>query len=302
VAEALRSQCKGALLLGLALFVAVGIPGIYWFQWQGIDFLTDDGLPSALFRALKGFAAWCLVAGCMGLAERMRPSAAHDQPEGGAQQRSPIDRAGRYLSQAALPIYALHMTFVGVIGFYVARWTTNMVARFLLIFVIATVDTLAAYDWVRRTPLTRFLLGMRLRDTTPAPAGPQPAPGRRTSVGNWARANGPHLLLWAAAVLSSLWIIWAGSNSRSPVGKWQQTFDSTQAASGYFVEFKPDGTWVVTLGEESTEGTYTLAADDHIELSYPDGRRTRPQYRPTADHFALVDEDGARIQEFARIQ
>lgn len=194
------------------------------------------------------------------------------------------------------------MTFVMVIAFYVVRWTSSMPARFLLISIIATVDTLAAYDLVRRTALTRFLFGMRSRDTTQASAEPQPAPHRGRSVADWARANGSHLLLWAAAVLSSLWIILGGSNSRSPVGKWQQTYDSAQAAARYFVEFNPDGTWVVTSGEESLAGMYTLTADNRLELTYPDGRTTRPEYRFTADLFALMDEDGARQQVFKRIQ
>jgi hypothetical protein len=93
-----------------------------------------------------------------------------------------------------------------------------------------------------------------------------------------------------------------GSHSRSPVGKWQQTFDSAQAAAGYFVEFNPDGTWVVTAGEESLAGMYTLTADDRLELTYPDGRTTRPEYRFTGDLFALIDEDGVRRQVFKRIK
>jgi hypothetical protein len=301
-AQALRSQWKGALLLGLALFVVVGIPGRYWFQSRGIDFLTDPGLSSAAFRLLKGFVSWCLIVGFIGWASRTRPAAEPHPPTGNPQRPSLIDRAGRYLSQAALPIFTLHLTFLVVIGFYVVRWTNSMPIRFLLISIVATVDTLAVYDLVRRTAVTRFLFGMRRPDTTQASAEPQPAPRRGRSVTDWARANGPHVLLLAAAVLSSLWIIWAGSHSRSPVGKWQQTFDSTQEPSGYFVEFNPDGTWVVTAGEESIEGTYTLTADDRMELIYPDGRTTSPEYRFTGDFFALMDEDGVRKQVFARIR
>jgi hypothetical protein len=103
-------------------------------------------------------------------------------------------------------------------------------------------------------------------------------------------------------VLSSLWIIWAGIHSRSPVGKWQQTFDSAQEPSGYFVEFNADGTWAVTSGGESLAGTYTLTADDRLELTYPDGGTTRPEYRFTADLFALIDEDGGRAQVFKRVR
>jgi hypothetical protein len=201
-----------------------------------------------------------------------------------------------------LPIYTLHLTFLVVIGFYVVRWTNNMPIRFLLISIIATVDTLAAYDVVRRTAVTRFLLGMRQRDGTKSSAEPQAAPLRGQSVGDWARANGPHLLLLVAAVLSSLWIVWAGSHSRSPVGRWQQTYDSTQDPAGYFVEFNADATWTVTLGEESVAGTYTLTEDDHLEFTYPDGRTTQPEYRFTADLFALFDEDGARTQVFKRVR
>ena len=59
---------------------------------------------------------------------------------------------------------------------------------------------------------------------------------------------------------------------------------------------------VVTAGEESLAGMYTLTADDRLELTYPDGRTTRPEYRFTADLFALIDGDGAHTQVFKRVQ
>jgi hypothetical protein len=187
---------------------------------------------------------------------------------------------------------------VVVIGFFVVQWTSNMWARFLLITMISTIGTLATYDIVRRTPLTRFLFGMRLRPRAPRPEGA----GRRTA-GGWARANLPHLGLWAGATLLTLLIVLAARNVAStPLGRWEQTYDSVQAASGYIAEFREDGTWTASGGGEWIEGSYELLEDGQIRIAYPDGTASAAEYHISADRFGLFSADGGRQQVFRRIQ
>ena len=67
--QALRRGWKIGLLAGLLLFCTAGVAGIATFMAAGIDFQTDPGLPSVLFRLLKVSVAWFLMVGIMGLGE-----------------------------------------------------------------------------------------------------------------------------------------------------------------------------------------------------------------------------------------
>jgi surface polysaccharide O-acyltransferase-like enzyme len=303
--QALRRGWKAGLLAGLLLFCTVGIAGIYHFTTAGIDFQTDPGLLSVLFRLLKGIVAWFLLVGIVGMGQGVRRSQAdegsedqvREAPESGGRP-SLVERAARYLSEAVLPIYILHLTFIVVIGFYVVQWTNNMWARFLVINVVSLVGTLAAYDIVRRTPLTRFLLGMRLRRVAP-----QPEDAERRSAGGWAKANLPHFGLWAAAVLLTLGLILvANAAGGSLVGRWEQTYDTAQAATGYVAEFREDGTWTAGGGGESIDGTYELLGDGQIWIAYADGTVSTAEYRITTDRFSLISAEGGRQQVFRRLR
>jgi len=69
-----------------------------------------------------------------------------------------------YASEAQLPFYVLHMAPIVILGFHIVRWHASSPVKCLAISLAAFVVTLAVYDiGVRRTELTRFLLGMRPR-------------------------------------------------------------------------------------------------------------------------------------------
>ena len=71
-----------------------------------------------------------------------------------------------YASEAQLPFYVLHMTPIVILGFYIVRWQVGALVKYLAISLASFVVTLVAYDTgVRRTGVTRFLLGMRPRQT-----------------------------------------------------------------------------------------------------------------------------------------
>jgi|GEM_PF-1971404 len=303
--QALRRAWKIGLLGGLLLFATVGVAGIYLFSTAGIDFQTDPGLPSILFRLLKGIVVWCLLVGIMGLGQSARPAKTEDRgnpqlQEASHRVRKPplVQRAAAYLREAVLPIYTLHLTFVVVIGFYAVQWTSNMWARFLIITIVSTLGTLAAYDIVRRTRLTRFLFGMKLRHTASPPLGTE-----YRTPGGWLRANLPHLGLWAIAALATVLIVLAANRAAaSPVGRWEQTYDTVQAATGYIAEFREDGTWTVSAEGESIDGTYDMLEDGEIRIMYPDGTVSTAEYRISADRFALTSADSRRQQVFLRLQ
>jgi surface polysaccharide O-acyltransferase-like enzyme len=301
--EALRRTWKAGLLLGLLLFFTVGLAGINYFTQAGIDFQTDPGTPSVLIRLLKGFVGWSLIIGFMGLGESIgsrraqEQRASHQVQETPASDRKPtlVERAAQYLSRATLPIYTLHLTFVIVIGFYAGQWTSNVAIRFLVTTIVSMLGTLAVYDIVRRTRWTRFLFGMRVRGARISP----PGAGWR-GVGGWVRENLPNLGLWATAALLTVLVVIA-ANSASLVGRWEQTLDTIQPATGYIAEFRADGTWTVTAEGETIDGTYELIGDGQIEITYSDGTATVAEYRISYDRFALISADIERQQVFMRI-
>jgi hypothetical protein len=115
------------------------------------------------------------------------------------------------------------------------------------------------------------------------------------------RAKLSYLVLWVTAALLTLWIVLAANNA-SLVGRWEQTYDTAQAATGYIAEFREDGTWTATLEEQSVEGTYRLVGDEHVELTYPDGTVAVAEYRIAADRFGLISAESVRQQVFMRVR
>jgi hypothetical protein len=109
--------------------------------------------------------------------------------------------------------------------------------------------------------------------------------------------------LWSVAALATVLIVLAANRAAiSPVGRWEQTYDTAQAATGYIVEFGEDGTWTVSAGGESIEGTYDLLEDGQIRITYPDGTVSTSEYRISADRFGLISTVSGRQQVFLRIQ
>jgi hypothetical protein len=169
-----------------------------------------------------------------------------------------------------------------LVGYFVVQWTPNMTARFLIITLVALVDTLLFYDiFVRRTLLTRLLFGMKNRDVKPLTL---------TRLG-----------LVVAVVTVTLYIIFgAGNTARNLAGRWVQTLDSTQQATGYNVEFERDNTWEVTAGDQSISGTYSLNDEGSIEFVYPDESKAVSILEMSADRFALFTQGSDRVQVFMR--
>ena len=66
--------------------------------------------------------------------------------------------------QASYPIYILHQTVIVIIGYYVVQWNTGILIKYVTILVGAIVVSTIVYELlVKRTNVTRFLFGMRLK-------------------------------------------------------------------------------------------------------------------------------------------
>lgn len=147
------------------LLLAIGMP---LFLVVGVEETFTATNPAAVgARALYGAAGWCLVVAIAGLLDR-HPSASRrggDTPEAGTPRRSgsgALRRTLRHFTPATLPLYVLHQPVVVVVAYGLLGWGIPAVVKYPVIVVISLVVTVAGYELlVRRTPVTRFLFGMR---------------------------------------------------------------------------------------------------------------------------------------------
>jgi len=151
-----------ALVVGLAVEV-VYVVGLYvLMEVYQVDPLHDYDGGSILWRVVKGLGAWAWVVAILGFGSRPRPDR---DPKG---FRTPLGsaslgaRAIAYAGEAFLAVYILHQTVVFVIGYYVVQWQTTALLKYAVISLAALAVTLLLYEFaVRRTRVTRWLLGMR---------------------------------------------------------------------------------------------------------------------------------------------
>lgn len=136
--------------------VPVGVLGVVLFLATSPGFMTADDpftdrTPLALLtRALFGAAGWCWVVAILGLLDRPR---AHRRPPG---------RVLGYLAVAALPLYVLHQPVVVAFAYGAVGWSAPIVVKYAAIVAASLAVILLVYEYgVRRTPVTRFLFGMR---------------------------------------------------------------------------------------------------------------------------------------------
>jgi glucan biosynthesis protein C len=182
IGEAFRRQWRPALAFGVLLFTAAG-PVYAAAAPHGDPFTGTDPL-SLAFRLLKSVDGWLWVVAILGFARsRMtrHPKQAARRPSADRTATAGVvGRLGAYANDAVLPFYVLHETVIVVIASYVLGWKIGAGAQFLLISLTSLAATLLLYDLgVRRSPVTRFLFGLKPR----SPAAPSPAErGERLSL------------------------------------------------------------------------------------------------------------------------
>jgi peptidoglycan/LPS O-acetylase OafA/YrhL len=143
-----------ALVLGPVLYLLVA-----YLNTTG----WPRGIPSWLGPVIdiyiRGFAPWFFVIAILGYGRKFLNS--------GSQFL-------RYTGKASYPMYILHQTIIVIIGFYVVQSQAGILVKYVTILVTALVTTTIIYDLlVKRTNVTRFLFGMKLKKK-PAQAPAQP--------------------------------------------------------------------------------------------------------------------------------
>lgn len=133
----------------------------------GIDPSHGYAMESVLWRFFKGCSAWFWVVAIWGLAYRYRQRQNTEKQQITAipiGNPLPGDRVSRYSNEAVLPFYIIHEPVIVIIGFYVVRWQTNLLAKYIAISLASFIVTLLLYElFVRRINVMRILFGMRLK-------------------------------------------------------------------------------------------------------------------------------------------
>ncbi len=70
-------------------------------------------------------------------------------------------KALRYWSEAAYPIYILHMVFLFLGSALIFPLALDVRLKFVLVLLFTAITCLGAYELVKRTPLTRLLFGLK---------------------------------------------------------------------------------------------------------------------------------------------
>lgn len=91
---------------------------------------------------------------------------------------------GEHLGELVLPVYVIHQPVILAVAFFVVQWPAGILPKWIAVFGVSLVATLALVELGLRAPYTRVLLGARARPPTP----PGPVPDR---VGVGERASLP---------------------------------------------------------------------------------------------------------------
>lgn len=139
----LRNQWIFALALGMAAWLL--ITGIS----SNASLLPQDSVWfPACARLLRGYVSWFWVAAIVGFGMRYLVSTGN---------------AVRYITDAAFPIYVLHMPILTILGFFVVQWPVGIAVKFVVITAATLIITIALYELViRRVAPLRFVFGLRV--------------------------------------------------------------------------------------------------------------------------------------------
>ncbi|KAB8190915.1 acyltransferase family protein [Nonomuraea phyllanthi] len=173
---ALRRDTPLVVVAGAVLFL-VGVPVMLSAGDGAFTELTPLAMTG---RLLYGAAGWCWLTSILGVLDRPRrarrgpagppadlPGAPPEPPGPRREPRRPAGEPSRwraYLGEAVLPLYVLHQPIVVAVAFLVVRWDAPIAVKYVAIVAISLAVIATTYHFlVRRTRVTRFLLGMRPR-------------------------------------------------------------------------------------------------------------------------------------------
>jgi uncharacterized protein (DUF2147 family) len=148
----------------------------------------------AILLAHTAIAGWCFVLAFLGWARRAL---------------SFTTTALGYLTESAFPVYVLHQAAIVVPGYFLLQLPLGLWTKFVLLFVVSSVLTIALYHLlIRPFAVTRFLFGMKARACA---LHPRLAPGL-TAAGV--------ALVAMVAVGSSTSSEASHQVAASPIGRW----------------------------------------------------------------------------------
>ncbi len=142
--EAIDRHWKAALICGLLIVIALSM--VFAARIQ-------TGLNGDTFYIvemnLRGIAIWFCMIGFLGFGKRF------------------LNRGGKfikYASEAALPVYIIHLPMVVIVGFYVIKFDLPIAVKYFAIIILSLISSVLLYEIaVRRINFFRFLLGLKKR-------------------------------------------------------------------------------------------------------------------------------------------
>lgn len=132
--EAMDRQKWAALIIGA--LTTIGVPMLYYAGGNRI-----------IVHALYYVGRWSWVMALVGLAHTYLNAT------------TPLLR---YANEASYPFYILHFVINTMVAYFVVRWNTSILVKYLALNLITIPLILAVYEiLVKRTNVTRFLFGMK---------------------------------------------------------------------------------------------------------------------------------------------
>jgi surface polysaccharide O-acyltransferase-like enzyme len=133
----------------LALILAVPL-SLLEMALDGLGFKSGGpySLVMILFSCAWCFIAWCWIVAFLGYAHKFL---------------SFTNRFLSYANAAVLPFYILHQLMIIVVGYFVIQWQMNVYLKFIIVVVASFVGIMLLYEFIKRTVVTRFIFGMRLK-------------------------------------------------------------------------------------------------------------------------------------------
>jgi len=133
----------------LALVLAVPL-SLAEMTLDGLGFKSGDPYSPVmiLFACARCFIAWCWIIAFLGYARKFL---------------SFSNKLLSYANEAVLPFYILHQTLIITVGYFVIQWQMNVYLKYLVVVVASFAGIMLLYEGIKRTAVTRFLFGMRLK-------------------------------------------------------------------------------------------------------------------------------------------
>ena len=146
---AVESQERSALLIGVLAFLGL-VAALYAGPLATWVMRPTVSTGFVLFQALSSLDAWAWVIFLLSFTSR---------------RLTFRNRALDYANEAVLPFYVLHEPLLMMMGFFLVSWHAAVHVKFFCLAALSFALTLVVFDLVKRTRITRALVGMGVRKT-----------------------------------------------------------------------------------------------------------------------------------------